>query len=192
MENIAIFLAVFAISFFTITSVGSNRVIETYSKLNDFNSLASLNGGTAQSASVMSSLYKPAGDLSKENGSKNFKIKSIDKTEGEDVNQNGIKTKKISIYLIFENPKLKKEGNDWRMHVRADVVTVDKDGKRVKFLDGLSFQEINNKYSYELDSGAFVFNINVGNEVAGKYTSTFTIKDAFSGKKDEKTVVIEI
>ncbi|MBI3632808.1 MAG: hypothetical protein HY226_00795 [Candidatus Vogelbacteria bacterium] len=190
MENVAIFMAVFAISFFTISSVGNQNQSQYYNKLTQFVGQTQQD----QKAAVLSSLYKTSDTfVTKSEVAKDIKIKSIDKTDTNTVTSTGSKIKKISIYLLFSDPKLKQEGALWRIHVSADVKTLNEDGQRAKFLNKLSIQEINNKYSYALDSGAFVFNLIIGDDVLhGRYTSTFTIHDIISGKKDQKSVTFTI
>ena len=193
MENIAIFLAVFVISFFTIASVGSDRAIQTYSKLSSFGSINRLiNDSGEPKAAVLSSLYKTASTTVDARIVGDIKIQSIDQMKSDDVSTDGVKIKKLSVYVIFANPRLKKDGSDWRIHAKMDVMTVDRDGKKTNFLNGLSLQEINNKYSYKLDSGAFVFNVDIKADTPGEYTSIFTVHDIFSDKKDAKTVTIKI
>ncbi|MBI3631901.1 MAG: hypothetical protein HY225_00425 [Candidatus Vogelbacteria bacterium] len=193
MDNIIIFLAVFVVAFFTISSVSNQSKIQSYNKTSEFNSIGQLVAETNdQSATVLSSLYR-IGDVIKMDVTKSIKIKSINETDNDKITNTGVVPRKIDIYLVFSDPKLKKDGNMWRIYVTADVKTVDSTGKRTKFLNGSSIQEINNKYSYELDSGAFVFNLNTANDIPhGQYMSTFTIHDLFSGRKDQKTVSFKI
>ncbi len=104
-----------------------------------------------------------------------IKIKSIDKTLDD----------KLSLYLLFDNPSTKKEDEGYRMTVSSLLSVTDTDGHLV--IKSI-VQEINKAYSYEPDSGSFIFSLNLPKK---NYSLKFIVKDLISGKEDERVVPLK-
>ena len=189
MDGIAIYVALFIVLFFSVSSVENNHISEFYLK-DKIPTIDSIAGLAANNFSTIPSTTRENLFNNNKLTQKTIRITSIDKTVSKSVDSSGKQRNRLSIYVIFANPTLRGEGNTWNMDVRIDVLTKDKNGKIVKSLTGAPLQEINNKYGYELDSGAFVFNVNLDSGASDVYLSRFIIKDIFSGAKDEKTVSI--
>ena len=188
MDNIAIYIALFIVLFFSVSSVENNRISEVYSKIPTLDAMSSESlSSIASPETVAANLFKE-----KDSATEDIKITSIDKTVTTQKNTDGLYSKKLSLYIIFKNPTLKKEGDQWRMKVKIDATTKGAHGENTKFLNGKSLQIIDSKLSYKLDSGAFVFNIDLPIDQLGTYSTNFIVTDMFSNKKDAHVVSIKL
>lgn len=113
-----------------------------------------------------------------------IKIDSINKT---------VNGSEVNLYLVFTHPSLLKDSLGWRMNVSIDVSTIDQNNNKFLALTGSPLQKIDEVYSYQPDSGSFIFNVNAPrNKKINIYKSKFIINDNLSGKKDEKVVSFKL
>ena len=155
------FFSMFALSLFVFKLVNSRTALELYTKeqLRLQNPMPTDNS---------------TGLLKKKE--KIIKIESINKT---------VDNETVILYLIFNDPSLKKETTGWSMSILADLSVIDKDNHSI--IKSI-VQNIDKTYSYEPDSGSFVFRLNLPQKA---YNLKFVVTDRLSGRKAEEVVTLK-
>ncbi len=121
---------------------------------------------------------------------KKIEIKTIEHSMVEETDYSGKVIKKLTLYIIFENPKLTKVEEGYHMNVNLDLDTMNSQGQKFGLLSGIDFQKMDITTSYALNTGSFIINTSTDTLDKMEYTIKATARDLIGQTQDFKEIKI--